>query len=98
VVPVPTSGLYLVVQKSDVERAAAALAPLLETEASKAAAAHFDPEKGYARCPACQTELPDGALECPECGLAVGGFKPAACDHCGAGREAEEGACTSCGR
>ena len=33
---------------------------------------HFDPEGGYAACPACGCRLAPRAEECPECGLAVG--------------------------
>jgi hypothetical protein len=90
-------GFALMVRSSDRERAEAALAPLLRTEHSDAAAAHFDVERGYQRCPACQTGVPPGATECVECGLAVGGFEPPACGHCGTKRESEDGPCASCG-
>lgn len=36
-------------------------------------AASFDPEVGYSACPACGHALPPAVVECPECGLGVGG-------------------------
>jgi hypothetical protein len=37
----------------------------------------FDPERGYAQCPACGAEGAKGATECPECGLGLGGGEAA---------------------
>jgi hypothetical protein len=90
-------GFALMVRTSDRDRAEAALAPLLRTEHSEAAAAHFDAERGYQRCPACQTEITAGEPECAECGLKVGGFEPAPCARCGAKCASEDGPCASCG-
>jgi hypothetical protein len=46
-----------------------------------ASAGEFDPEAGYATCPACGGTLPERVDECPECGLAMGGGEPPAADE-----------------
>lgn len=35
--------------------------------------AEFDPQAGYSECPACGHALRPAVVECPECGLIVGG-------------------------
>ena len=59
----------LVVQEVDLDRAIPALSALLPPPEAENA---FVPESGYARCPACQADLPPGTLACPDCGLVVG--------------------------
>ena len=54
------------------------------------------PGEGARHCPACETAIPQGALECPECGL-VAGDDPnqATCARCG---QAMDGSvCPECG-
>jgi hypothetical protein len=46
-------------------------------------------------CPACSTHIGPGILQCPECGLQLGGT---ACDRCGAELPAGDEACPGCGR
>ena len=58
--------------------------------------AGFEPGRGYLRCPACQTELPNGAPECPECGLPLATMQ-ATCPACGTGLDAEAESCSHCG-
>lgn len=58
---------------------------------------HFDPEGGYAACPACGCRLAPRAEECPECGLAVGAVAEAApCPRCGSTPD-PFGRCATCG-
>ena len=74
----------------DEERAAAVdeLNQLLRADVSPehcgAVERHFDPDKGYFRCPACDARLGSGARECPDCGLALAGApEELACARCG---------------
>jgi predicted amidophosphoribosyltransferase len=46
-------------------------------------------------CPACGSNLEPGTVECPECGLLLGG---AACESCGAELSPTDQACPACGR
>jgi predicted amidophosphoribosyltransferase len=49
-------------------------------------------------CPACETALPKGATECPECGLAVGFDEDAAtCPDCDAPVGDDVDKCPNCG-
>jgi hypothetical protein len=61
----------LIVQEAELERALLAVRHLLPIEDADTAGA-FDPERGYARCPACDADLAPGSVACPECGLVVG--------------------------
>lgn len=45
-------------------------------------------------CPACGTPVPAGSLECPDCGLLLGG---AGCESCGAELAPSDQACPACG-
>jgi hypothetical protein len=66
------STLSLYVREEDASSALRLLAPLHGPEAAAYAARSSALEAGDddARCPACETALPPGAPECPECGLA----------------------------
>jgi predicted amidophosphoribosyltransferase len=46
-------------------------------------------------CPACGERLPDGALECPGCGLMLS--QPDACPNCGVELEPYVSSCQQCG-
>jgi len=46
-------------------------------------------------CPACGAVLKAGTVECPECGLLLGG---AGCESCGAELSPTDQACPACGR
>ncbi len=86
----------LMVREEDAAAAEHALGALMtpqEAEEERAADAHFDPGHGYAECPACGASQPKGAVECGECGLALG-----AAEGEGARGAAEEGApvCARC--
>lgn len=60
--PAPGAGYRLLVTAADRDRALSALGLLADEGA-----------RGSERpCPACQTMLPPGAVDCPECGLAAG--------------------------
>ena len=49
-------------------------------------------------CPACSCSLPEKAIECPECGLAVGlSEEPATCPDCGAEVADDATRCPKCG-
>ena len=48
-------------------------------------------------CPACETALPEGAAECPECGLTVGATETAECPACEADVPADAEKCPNCG-
>jgi predicted amidophosphoribosyltransferase len=49
-------------------------------------------------CPACSSPIPDRAVECPECGLAVASEdEPATCPDCGAEVGDEVKTCPRCG-
>jgi len=71
----PRSTFSLLVRAEDAERALRTLAPLLAAEGDPerlhAVETAFRAERGYERCPACEVALPEGARECPECGLAL---------------------------
>jgi predicted RNA-binding Zn-ribbon protein involved in translation (DUF1610 family) len=60
----------VLVAEADEEHGRAILAEVLGAPESPSPA--FDPEAGYAACPACGHALESRAVECPECGLAVG--------------------------
>jgi len=72
-----TARYSLRVGEADRERALREVAPLIdsETEAGLLAAveSRFEDSGRYGRCPACDAEIPEGAHECPDCGLAVAG-------------------------
>jgi len=67
----------LLVREADRARALSTLAPLLGEEGSpgrlQAVETHFGESGGYAKCPACDTEVALTAPECPECGLVITG-------------------------
>ena len=48
-------------------------------------------------CPACSSTIPEGAAECPECGLVVGEEEGAVCPQCGAEVGDEVPRCPNCG-
>ena len=58
--------------------------------------AGFDPERGYARCPACGSDLAERATECPECGLPLATAQ-LTCPECGTGLDANADHCSHCG-
>ena len=60
----------VLVAEADEEHGRAILAEILGISDSPSPA--FDPEAGYSACPACGHALLPRAVECPECGLAVG--------------------------
>jgi len=60
----------VLVAEADEERARAILGEILGMPECPSPA--FDPEAGYAACPACGHALQSRVVECPECGLAVG--------------------------
>jgi len=66
----------LLVHESDAAAALHALSPLLglpgPADAPPAVEAPFEDGRGYTRCPACGQQQAAGALECSECGLALG--------------------------
>jgi hypothetical protein len=61
--------LRLFVRLDDEGRARTALGDLVPPVHDPGVA--FDPERGYQRCPACDTEIGEGATTCRECGLMV---------------------------
>ncbi len=65
------------VRADDEERARREVAPLvdegLDPGLRQTLDRDFDPEKGYRRCPACRSDLPASAGECPVCGLVLSG-------------------------
>jgi len=66
--------------------------------ADDAAEKGFDPQRGYARCPACSAELPAKAMKCPDCGLALeGSLEPLVCSACGWEVSSADTACPRCG-
>jgi hypothetical protein len=67
------STLSLYVREEDAPSALRLLAPLHGPEAAAYAerSSALETGEGDARCPACETALPPGAPECPECGLAL---------------------------
>jgi hypothetical protein len=70
-----TARYSLCVGEADRERAVGAIAPLIDGETDpgllRAVESRFDETGRYGRCPACDSEMPEGAAECPDCGLAV---------------------------
>lgn len=48
-------------------------------------------------CPACGTALPEGAVECPECGLTVGVADVAECPACETEIPGDAEVCPNCG-
>ncbi|MFI5183952.1 MAG: hypothetical protein ACHQNV_06120 [Vicinamibacteria bacterium] len=62
----------LLTREEDHDRVHRVLGDLL-TSGGHPADADFDPEAGYAACPACGCRLAPQAEECTDCGLAVGG-------------------------
>jgi ribosomal protein L32 len=49
------------------------LAPHEPSEGVSAVETRFDAERGYVACPACGARTAPGLVECPECGLGLGG-------------------------
>jgi predicted RNA-binding Zn-ribbon protein involved in translation (DUF1610 family) len=99
---VPHSRFDLLVREDERDRAKEMLASLPEASdlelTDDAAEKGFDPQRGYARCPACSAELPMGALKCPDCGLALGGsLEPLLCSACGWEVSSADTACPRCG-
>jgi uncharacterized protein with PIN domain len=86
--PARGAGYRLLVTDADSDRALAALGLLAERpEASKDARP----------CPACETPVAAGHVECPECGLTVGDeIDPTTCERCGRSLDGPE--CPDCGR
>jgi hypothetical protein len=90
-------GFELLIAEGDREAAYSVLGDALPPDPSSLDDAPFDPESGYAACPACGCRLAPGAPECPECGLGVGaGPEADVCPRCGEAR-ADGGRCESCG-
>lgn len=89
----------LLVRDVEAGRALRELAPLLgggdAADGMHAVESEFE-GGAYRRCPACRTDLPAGALACPECGLALG-QAGAPCVRCGAPLAPGEIECPVCG-
>ena len=85
-------GYRLLVHTKDRAAATAALQTLLHPHVET----EFDPERGYARCPACDSSLQPRAAECPECGLPLVAAE-VACPECGATVDASADHCGACG-
>jgi hypothetical protein len=68
-------GFALRVADKDHEPATRLLAPFVTPESGVTLLAPVpaEEETGGSTCPACDTSLPPGAEQCPECGLAFGG-------------------------
>ena len=73
----------------------AAAAAIVEASLSPPATTEFDPDQGYARCPACDTPLQPRVMECPECGLPLASAE-VHCPECGAIADAAADRCPSC--
>jgi hypothetical protein len=58
--------------------------------------AHASGGAGYAACPACETPLPEEAVECPGCGLPLREAEDV-CPACGAPVSPEAPRCGNCG-
>ncbi len=87
--PASGSGYRLLVTAKERDRALAALGLLADASA--------DPGEGPRACPACETPVEAGAVECPECGLTVGDDSEG--DVCGkCGRSLDGTDCPDCGR
>ncbi|MGE5127638.1 MAG: zinc ribbon domain-containing protein [Betaproteobacteria bacterium] len=93
----------LLVREEDATQALRALAPLIapedEPEGLHAVDSRFEPEHGYAECPACGAAQPPGAAECAECGLMLGAAEEGAavCARCSAPLPEPGAACPACG-
>ena len=61
----------------------------------RAAAPVLAPPDDPTACPACGERLPEGALECPGCGLMLA--QPEACPNCGVELEPYASGCRRCG-
>jgi hypothetical protein len=85
-------GYRLLVRAQD---RAAALA-VLKAQLDPQVATEFDPERGYARCPACDGPLQPRAPACPECGLPLVAAE-VGCPECGATADATADHCPACG-
>ena len=99
---VPRSRFDLSVRDEEREAARRILAELPDFPepegASENAEAPFDPEKGYARCPACSASLAAGTDKCPDCGLTLAGsLEPLLCSDCGAEVSPADSSCPRCG-
>ena len=99
---VPHSRFDLMVREEDRNQARESLATLPQASdlelTDDAAEKGFDPQRGYARCPACSAELPAKALKCPDCGLALeGSLEPLVCSACGWEVSSADTACPRCG-
>jgi hypothetical protein len=90
------SGPYVVYRLLVHGEKRAAAAALIEASLHPHVDAEFDPERGYARCPACDTPLSPGAVECSECGLPLAATE-VTCPDCGATAEANATRCPACG-
>ena len=95
--PQPIFGLY--VAKTD-EAAAQEVdrAHWLQGAPEEGASFTYTESELQGVCPACSTRLPDKAIECPECGLAVGlSEEPATCPDCGTEVADDAARCPKCG-
>jgi hypothetical protein len=95
------SSFSLLVHESDEAGARRVLTPLLVPHVASNDVhdleAHFEEGRGYVRCPACGTEQAAGAVECHECGLALGDMEAAVCPRCGGPLPEAGAACPACG-
>ena len=62
-----------------------------------AASYRYSEQELAGTCPACETAVPQGAAECPECGLVVGTAETAECPACEADVPADAEKCPNCG-
>jgi predicted amidophosphoribosyltransferase len=95
--PQPVFGLY--VAKTD-EAAAKEVdrAHWLKGAPEEGASFTYTESELQGVCPACSTRLPEKAIECPECGLAVGSSEDAAtCPDCEAEVADDATRCPKCG-
>jgi hypothetical protein len=86
-------------ERAPARDALAALPEAADLELSDDAAEKgFDPQRGYARCPGCSAEVPQGALKCPDCGLALrGSLEELLCSACGWEVSSADTKCPRCG-
>lgn len=99
---VPHSRFDLLVRDEERDQARESLASLPEAAelelSDEAAEKGFDPQRGYTRCPGCSAEIPQGALKCPDCGLALrGSLENLVCSACGWEVSSADTACSRCG-
>jgi primosomal protein N' len=99
---VPHTRFDLMVREEERAQARETLSTLPQASelelADDAAEKGFDPQRGYARCPACSAELPAKAMKCPDCGLALeGSLEPLVCSACGWEVSSADTACPRCG-